>query len=288
MARTITEIQGQIKDTYAANMAAVGVLVDPTTWSATSIEKLLCDAVAFCIWLLESLFDTFKTDVNNTIKELKPHSTLWYANKSKAFQYGHNLVSESDYYDNTGLTDSQIAASKIIAHCAVVEQEISPNRDGLRIKVATTSGNDLGEVPSTQLDAFKDYMKRVKDGGVSLLITSGPPDSLILKLRIYYNPLVLNSEGKRLDGTDPEPVQTAIKNYLKALPFNGIFVLAYLTDQLQQVDGVVIPHVLEASAQYGALQYSGFTVDYLPDSGYLRINNIINDLQIEWVPRSGS
>lgn len=285
MARTLIEIQDQIKATYVTNMAAIGVVINPLTWSATTIEKLLIDVVAYCVWFHEMLFDTFKSDVNSIIDEMKPHSTRWYANTARAFRYGYNLLPESDQYDDTGLTETQIAASKVVTYCAVVEQEISPGRFGLRVKVATAVGADLDELPAPELAAFIQYMSQVRDAGVGLLITTGPADSLILKLQVYYNPLVLNNQGQRLDGTDPEPVQNAIKNYLKNLPFNGVFVLAYLIDQLQKVDGVVIPHILEAKARYGVLAYTGFSVEYLPDAGYLRLISPA-DLIIQWIPRS--
>jgi hypothetical protein len=285
MARTINEIQDQIRVTYVANMNAIGIVVNPANWSETSVEKLFCDTVAFCFWVLETIFDTFKSDVNSIIAEKKPHSTRWYANKSKDFRYGYDLIPESDTYDDTGLTSDQIAASKVVNHCAVVEQEISPGRYGLRIKVATISGSDLADLPTPQLAAFKQYMAEVKDAGVGLLITTGPADSLKLKLRVYYDPLVLNNQGQRLDGTDMEPVQSAIKTYLKNLPFNGVFVLAFLIDQLQKVEGVVIPHLLDAQARYGVLDYTAFAVEYLPDAGYLRLIDMPNDLTIEWVAR---
>ncbi len=276
MARTITEIQKIMLDEKAAQPT----LDSLNSTSNTAIWRLIFYIVAVAIWSLEKLYDIFIAHVNETIATLKPHSNRWYATKAKAFQYGYDLITETDTYDNSGLTDAEIDDSLIIDYAAVVDQD-----RGIRIKVATLVADELDALSEAQLLAFSEYMERVKDAGVKLLITSGTADSLKLSLQVYYNPLVLNASGQRLDGTDVEPVLNGIKNYLKNLPFNGVFVTEYLIDALQQVDGVVIPHVLLASARYGVLPYSNFPVKYVPDAGYLRIINDA-DVTIEFIAQS--
>ena len=277
MARTITDIQNDILAQKNAQ-AALAVL---SSDSQVALWRLMIYIVAVCIWTLEKLFDIFKTEVDDTIGTLKPHSARWYANKAKGFMYGYNLIAESDVYDLTGLTETQIRLARIVNFAAVVEQP-----RGIRIKVAKLgAGGDLEALTAPELLAFVEYMERVKDAGVKLLITSGVADSLRLILKIYFNPLVLNALGARLDGITATPVQDAIDRYLKNLPFNGVFVTEYLTDQLQQVDGVVIPHIMDANARYGVLPYTSFAVKYTPDSGYLRRYNPI-DLTIEFIAQS--
>jgi hypothetical protein len=277
MARTITDIQNEIIAQVQGN-ATLSLLL--TSNSKTAIWRLTTYVVAVCIWTLETLFDIHTTDVNEVISKLKPHSLRWYAEKARAFQFGYNLVDDADIYDNSTLTDTQIEASKVVDYAAVVEQE-----RGLRIKVAKDNGTDLAALSNTELNAFKEYMKRIKDAGVRLNITTGAADGLKLGLDIYYNPLVIKSDGTRLDGTNAEPVQTAIKTYLKNLPFNGVFVLQSIVDVLQGVDGVTIAHLTQAQAQYGALPYQSFAVKYLPDSGYLRLINPA-DLTLNFIPYS--
>jgi hypothetical protein len=237
--------------------------------------------VAVTVWALENLFDLHKNEVNTLINEKAPHSLRWYANKAKDFQYGSELVDGEDYYNNTTLSEEEVTKRKIIAFSAVVEQA-----KGLRLKVARIVSDDLDALSNIQLASFEAYMNRIKDAGVNpLIIESLPADNLKLTLNIYYNPLVLDNTGARLDGTDPNPVGKKIKDYLKNLPFNGTMVLAYLVDALQQVDGVVIPHIVQAQARYGALPYTAFDVKYSPDAGYLRILNEA-DLQISYTPQS--
>ena len=233
------------------------------------------------MWALENLFDLHKNEVTTLINEKVPHSLRWYANKAKDYQHGSELVHEEDYYDNSGLSEDEVAKKKIIAYSAIIEQE-----KGLRLKVARIVDGDLDALLPVQLKGFEEYMNRIKDAGVNpLIIESRPADSLKLTLNIYYNPLVLDNTGARLDGTDPAPVGKKIREYLKNLPFNGTMVLAYLVDALQQVDGVVIPHIEQAQARYGEIAYKAFDVKYNPDAGYLRILNDA-DLQITYTPQS--
>jgi hypothetical protein len=277
MARTITDIQNEIIAQVQANATLAPLL---TSTSKVAVWRLTTYIVAVCIWTLETLFDIHRADIDETISKLKPHSLRWYAGKAVAFQYGYDLVDDADYYDNTGIDDTLITSSHIVDYAAVVEQE-----RGLRIKVAKDTGVDLAALSAPELTAFKEYMKRIKDAGVRLNITTSVADGLKIGISLYYNPLVLNSSGGRLDGTVSEPVQDAVKLYLKNLPFNGVFVLQSLVDVLQLVDGVKIAHIVSAQAQYGALPYQSFSVKYLPDSGYLRFANP-EDLTINFIPYS--
>jgi hypothetical protein len=276
MARSINDIQTQIINQVAADPVLKAQL---TSTSKVAIWRLWTYVVAVCIWTLETLFDVFRTETDEKIASMKPHSLRWYALTATAFQYGFNLAAESDYYNNTGIDDATIDTSKIVAYAAVVEQT-----RGLRIKVAKDTG-DLAPLASAELDAFKEYMSRVKDAGVKLLITSGAADSLKLTMDIYYNPLVLNAAGSRADGVSANPVQDAVKLYLKNLPFNGVFLLQNLVDVLQAVDGVRVIDIKQAQAQYGALAYTAFSVQYIPDAGYLRVYND-TDLQLTFIPYS--
>lgn len=239
--------------------------------SKTSVFRLIIYVVAVCQWTLDQLFDLHKQEVSDIISKMKPHSLKWYAEKAKQFQYGFNLLPDSDRYDNTGIDEDRVAASKIVNSCAIVEQPDSRGVLALRVKVATERGGDLKELMKDEQTALETYMNTIKDAGVRLIVTSTTADSLRLRINIYYNPLVLGSNGARLDGNDSTPVQTVVKQFLKNLPFNGLLVLAYLTDALQQIDGVVIPQIVSAEAQYGALPYRAFDLMYQPDAGYLRI-----------------
>lgn len=276
MAKSINDWYSIIEAQYVTEMANVGISVDPTTWSDTNHKRIFLYVMAVVVYIPGMLQDIFKTDIDNTIAAMKPHSLQWYAGMAKNFQYGDNLVDETDYYDNTGLTDAQIAAKKIVSYAAVVEQE-----RGVRIKVAKTVGDDLGALITDELSSFSEYMKAIKDAGVKLQITSGPADSLKLTLRIKYNPLVINSTGARIDGVTMTPVKDAIKTHLKNLPFNGVFSVQKLVDVIQAVEGVNDLNVDSVQTKYGALLFTAVDISVIPDAGYLRIAD--EDLIITYI-----
>lgn len=284
MARTIAEIKKDITDRFTAHPSIISLYSLDTTktfeqqFTVVSIESILFYIVAVSIWTLEVLFDTLRVEINSIIDNLKPHTARWYANVAKQFQLGQNLMPDSDRYDNTGLTSEQIAASRIIAHSAVVNVQ-----KRLVIKVAKDEGDDLAPLTTIELNAFKDYMFRVKDAGVQTEIISKEADKLTLELKIYFNPLVLNSTGGRLDAASDTPVADAVRTFLKNLPFNGLFVQAFLVDALQRVDGVVVPVIERAKYKYND-QEGDIGAIYQPYAGYMRISDA--DLVIRYESQS--
>lgn len=284
MARTINDIKKSITNRLIADQAIVNAYQLDTAktfedeFSSASVESILLYAAAYGIYVHETIFDAHKAEVTGIIDNMKPHSLQWYANKAKAYQKGFALLPESDRYNNAGFTDEALNAARIINYAAVVEQE-----RGLRIKVATDNGTDLDEVDALDMPSFIAYMNRIKDAGVKLNITTAEADALKLGVLIKYDALILNGNGGRLDGNIAEPVQDAIRLYLKNLPFNGRLELSSLVDELQLVDGVKAAYITSAEKQYGALPFTGFeNMMYEPDSGYLRIYDYDNDLDINF------
>jgi hypothetical protein len=275
MARTIIEIRDEI---LAAKAAQPDLDVLNST-SNVALYKLWIWITATCIWTLEKLHDIFKLEVEDTISKKNPHTPEWYVEKAKAFQYGYALVPEKDYYDNTGIADDVVEASKIVKFAAMPEDPF------LRLKVAKLVGLNLAKLDAAELIAFKAYVKRYKGAGVKLndtTITSGDPDNLRVVLRVKFNPLVLNSTGARLDGTSATPVPDAMKSYLYNIDFNGLFSTQKLEAFILAVDGVEDVKIDSIQRKYGALPYTSVDIDFVPDSGYLIINDV--DLIPTYIP----
>ena len=144
MARTIAEIQQSMIDGIQADPVLAPVA---TSTSKTALWKLWTRVVATCAWTVEVLFDTFKAEVNEVVATLKPHTERWYAAKALAFQYGYSLALDSDVYDNSALTETQIDNSQIVKYAAV-----TPVDKKLRIKVAKETG-DLAPLTAPELAA---------------------------------------------------------------------------------------------------------------------------------------
>lgn len=285
MARTQAELTTLFNQAYIDERAEVGLPADdPALWSRVSRKRLMRDIYCFLSVTIETIFDLFRTDVDSKLRELKPHSPRWYANKALAYQHGIPLLPDDDLFDNTGYSDTQINASKVVKYSAVVEQENEFGRVFLRIKLAGETGDDLSPLPAPQLAGATEYMQRIKDAGVKLVIDSLPADSIKMTWAVYYDPLILDASGNRLDGTENTAVKNAIVAYLKNLPFNGVYVAQYHIDAVQAVEGVVIAEVTEVATKYGARPFTSVNVKMTPDAGYLRFAD--DDLVITYIPQS--
>lgn len=269
MARSVEVIEAAI----IADKEADSVLAGLTSTSRTAVWRLWVKITARAMWVFETLFDSHKAEVTAIINTMKPHSLQWYCEKAKAYQHGVALPEGSDVYAVVPPVDE---STLIVSNAAGVEL------GGLvRIKVAKVSGGALGALTVGELSGFRTYMNRIKDAGVRLQLTSGAADDLRLACEVAYDPLVLDSAGARLDGTAATPVKDAINTFLKALPFNGLFVINRLVEYVENnVEGVVIFTPVTVEARYGAIPYATVTVEYLPDAGYMVLDAAYFDAEV--------
>lgn len=280
MARKIEVIQQEMFDSINANANLVGL----NTQSKASIYRLIVFIVAFSIWVLENLFDTHYKEVQDLIQEDKAHRASWYRTKALAFQYGFDLIQDTDKYDNTHIvngvrvnyTVAEIEASKVIKYSAVTK-----SGGQLYIKIAAETAGVLAPIAPEVNTAFSACIEEIADCGVKYLIVNHLPDILNLYIQIFRNPLVLDANGMSiLNGN--YPVQDAINEYMKELPFNGELVFAHLVDKLQQVEGVVIPHIYNATSEAIDINTGLYLppefidVKTVPVSGYFTIPNFDN------------
>ncbi len=274
MARSIQEIQTLIYQAKAQEPA----LNKLNSTSKVAIWRLWVYIIAVAIWSLEKLFDQHRADIDKRLAELKPHTARWYRSKALAFQYGFDLLPDSDKFNNVGHTEEAIEASKIVKYSAVIE---SKNEGRLIVKIAGEQGEQLQPITEPQKQAFEAYLQKIKDAGVRLSVVNYQPDILHLQMKIVYDPLVLDNNGQSIIHAT-KPVEEAIKSYLKRLPFNGELVLAHLIDVLQQAEGVKIPHLVLAQSKnitsgggYGA--FETIEISKIPTAGYFTIDNF-NDI----------
>ncbi|QHB38611.1 nucleotidyltransferase [Flavobacterium phage vB_FspM_pippi8-1] len=277
MARSIEQIQNIIleKKALASSLSNLEVLTTSeqstlanlTSTSKVAIWRLWVYICAFSIWTLEKIYDTFKIEVEETIALNQIGTPTWYRKKMLEFQLGYDLT-EMAIYDNTNEIQSEVLESKIIKQAAI--EEIGGR---LKVKVATeNTDGELAPLSNAELEAFSNYAQKIKYAGTRLIIVSRIPDDFKADYTIYYNPLILDAYGARLDGTDNEPVQNAVKSFLRNLEFNGELVLTKLTDYLQEVEGVEEPVKNAAQAKYGGFGYNEIDEYYIADAGYMKLD----------------
>lgn len=281
MARTIVIIKEEITANFMANAtirAAYGFAegsVFESEFSKVSLESQLFDVFAFSIFLFEKLFDNQKTQIDTAILEQKSGTPRWYRKMALAFQYGFDLIYDSDHFENTGYTVEQIEASKIIKYCSVKE---SLESNKLTIKVAGDDGDFLVPLTAPQLESFSEYMQEIKYAGVGLNILNSPADRLILTMEIYRDVLVIDETGTSIKNGG-KPIETAIKAYMKTLPFDGELVLNDLIANLRTVDGVNNVNIIAATASHydaviGFSDFAVINVRTVPRSGYFEVGSL--------------
>ncbi|MFD2566066.1 hypothetical protein [Pseudotenacibaculum haliotis] len=281
MARSLNDIQQSILDKkdQTSELSSLEVLTtveksslnNLTSSSKVAIWRLWVFIISFAIWSLEKLMDIYKLEVDQLIAQNEIHNFLWYKKKALEFQYGYDLIPETDKYDNEGLDISEIEASKIIKHVAVIRKIVN-GKGYLELKLAKQSGDQFVPLEQSELQAFENYMFLVADAGTYIEYISLPHDDLRLELDVYYNPLILWQDGARKDGTDNTPVTKAINEFLYNLEFNGELVLTKLTDHLQSVEGVEIPKIKSAAYKFGGFDYTDIEETYIARAGYMRLD----------------
>ena len=274
MARTPDIIQ----NTLLAEKANKPELEGLTSTSKTAIWRLFVYIMAVAFYAFEIILDKHYSDVTQKLTEEKAHTARWYRTKALAFQFGFDLIIDSDNFNNSGYSTEQIDNSQIVKYAAVVEAE---NDSRLIVKIAGESDGELNRLNEQQVASFKTYMQEIRDAGVKLTVINYEADKLFLDLQINYDPLVLSANGQHLINAN-YPVVDAIKAYMKELPFNGQLVLAHLVDKLQQVEGVLIPTILSASTSWideNSNSYGdavGIAVKVIPVSGYFKVESFEN------------
>lgn len=240
-------------------------------FSKASVESVLFYIFACAAWVLESLFEEHKQEVNTRIEEILPHRPKWYRDKVLAFMKNKALIEDSDTYNTEGMTEDDITAARVVKHAVATE-----NKDAsiLTIKVAGENGGkrcQLDEETETQLAA---YIAEVKDAGVRINLINNVPDIFNCEVDIYYNPMLL-----------PEDVEAdcreTIKKYIENLPFNGEYTNMSLVDELQQVEGAKIVEFKGATtAANSETTITPINARYIPVAGYFSAGTITINLRV--------
>lgn len=279
MARTIQQILDEMiteKETFSSlddlvpnPDSAQTFLTDLTSSSKVAIWRLVFFVQAVAIFIHESLFDTFKSDVETRALEIIPATTRFYVIEALKFQLGDELV----FTDGTFKFEDSTSAAALTKQ--IVKQASARDiNEVVTIKVATriTPTSPLSPLLPNDKTAFSNYINKIKIAGTKTIEISDVPDLLKVAYTIEFDPLVMKSDGTLIeDGTSP--VQEAIDGYIEGLPFDSTFKVIELTDAIQLARGVVnaVADVIEA--KFGLLDFEDIlavpTEIYLPNAGYL-------------------
>lgn len=271
MAQTVAEIKKEMTDAYIANAAVRQVygLESGKTFedefSTVSVESIVFYVVAYCLWTLQKVTDTREAAVRELLAKEKAHTTRWYAEMLKRYQHGRQLAPDTDRYDNTGVSDADVAAQQVVKNASVSESVTGR----LLMKVRGTDG-PLTDVEVGGLEA---YVNEVKDAGVKYDLVSTVADDLYLSLLVFYDAKIMDASGKRIDGTGDRTVQAAIDAYVTGLSFDDWFTTRGLENAVAAVDGVVSVELREAYTRYSTYDFKQIVGRVRPYSGWMKMTN---------------
>lgn len=172
--------------------------------------------------------------------------------------------------------------SKIVAYAAVNEASID-NVRSLLIKVAKKQNNTPTQLSPTEEAAFIGYIEKIKDAGVRVVVYNKEADLVRAVVNVYYNPLILDGNGNRLDGLGGKPVEDAAKQFPFQLDFNGEFIVAQFIDTLQNAYGVSRRRVdlVSVEKKTGTAAYTSISSSFVPDAGYAKYD--VDGLVINYI-----
>lgn len=277
MARSISDIKKEMTTAFANERAVVNAYELDTRktfdqqFSAVSIESVLFYVFAVAVWAVEVLFDKHATEVDARIERLEPHTLRWYVNKVKAFMYGYRLMDDTDQYDTSGMSETDIAKAQVVKYAVATE-------DSTVVYIKVAGQTDDGKpclLNKSQFAALKSYVNTIKDAGVSVQLRNEEADIIKINLIVYYDPTLMNEHGELSDGS--KPVDAAVQSVITNLPFNGIFRNTDLLEAIKAIPAVVVVDIDSAS---GGIQVRTRTADRYssvvgynrPYSGYYEID----------------
>jgi hypothetical protein len=275
MARTTIEIQNVILTDIASN-EVLSQKLDST--SKVAVYRLFSFIIASAIWVLEKLFETHYLECRQLISDQKNGRKSWYRTLALNFQYGFDLVTDKDYFVNGNATTEQIEASKIVKYAAVAEPD---DESRIIIKIAGETNGFLSPITPEQKEAFQAYIKDTKWAGTKTTVINYLPDRLYLNIQIKRDALVLDNSGMSILNAN-FPVNEAIQEFMKELPFDGDLMSSALVDKLQIVPGVLDATVVSAESAWINPDIGGYDIPQpifiskIPVSGYYEIVSFDN------------
>lgn len=239
------------------------LLTDLTSTSRVARWRLLLWVMAFGIWSLENITE-------GMLAQKIPPTLLYRKQRVLEFQYGDALVEDNGKW----VYNPVVAANRIVTF-ASVKQDQSTGRVTIKVCKDDGAGNPT-PLSTPEFNAFKAF--NLVDGteGTKYSYISSNPDTFKVGYDIYFDPAVMDGTGLLIADGVTYPVHDAIANYLKNLPFDGLFVAEQLDAIVGAVAGVHYVQRTLCMAKVGSNPYTNINTAnpsiYPPFAGFGRIS----------------
>ena len=239
------------------------VLTNP---SNASIWYNMLGLFAAEVVILEELMAGVEVDLEARKQELPTGTLKWYAAETLVFQFGDSLeiINGIPQY---AIIDT---AKQVVKVSSATEQS-----GFVVIKAAKLDVSDDPEPLDTpELSALTQYWIEKRFAGTAIQIISQDGDLMQVTARIEVDGQKIDSTGESTTDPGVFPVEEAIKDYWKSLPFDGKYTIMNMVDAIQAADGVINVVVNGVLAKaFDAGSYTDVTA--LPDQSYTAIAGYI-------------
>lgn len=234
-------------------------------FSRVSLESIFFYVFASAVYILEVLFDAHRSEVDNRIATLRPHSLRWYATMAKAYLHGYQLQADSDTYDTTAISASDLAKARIVRYAVATEANTI-----IYLKVAGADEQGAPKMLSEiEVAALTAYINEIKDAGVIVKLINQEADLIRLSITVYLNPSIIGNTSLRSE------VEATIRAYLSALPFDGVYRHSDLLNAVQAIAGVPVMSIDKAESRAHSAAIWGTIDGYKrPHAGYFKVDQL--------------
>jgi len=246
------------------------LLADIKSQSKVATWRLWLWIMAVGSWIIESLFEVHKTEVNAILAAKAPHTLRWYSEESKKYRDGEEPQFNGNFFEYL----SEVTTLPLIKYAAASEVG-----NKIILKVAKGTGNTKLPLDTDELIRFNAFWSQWKDAGVMLECVSLSADSLKVVMTIERDRLVLNDDNTLIRDASINPITDAIATYGNSLEFDGMVRLSKLVDAIQAAEGVIDVKLVSAQHKPDGGTYSAVDMSVVTASGYIVIdyaNSTIN------------
>ena len=204
-----------------------------SAFSKVSLESIIFGIVASACYVLESIFDIFRREVDSRIATAVVATLPWYHRICLEYQHGDPLVLDE--------VTCMYGYQQVDESKRIVKYASCRDRGGGVYVIVAREGEDgyPTALSEDELTAFREYVGRKKPVGVVTDIYSYDPDDISIGLSIQYDPIILNPDGSLISDPSRHPVEEAVQSYLANIIYGGTFNRTRLTDAVQAAEGVV-------------------------------------------------
>lgn len=239
MARTINECYAYITTNLQTEFNAVGITIDPTTWSKRNVLRNICYTIAIAQALVEQLQDEAITQMNDIMNKSVAATKAWIQAKMFEFQYSATAPQYLSIINNVPAYAVVDETLQIITACSVSTTVVNQ----VNIKVA--KGSPLTALSAGELSEAQIYIDQLGTAGVVYNVISQDADKIYIEANIYYQ------------SGYSAVIQTNVINeldlYLESLSieeFNGYIYVSNLLRFMRSIDGVNDVELVQVSCRY--------------------------------------